>query len=617
MFLLTMGTLISPAAGQTPRTTPQTPPSPAAGRVGGGRGGFTGPSISVRPSDDRLARTTAGTLLGWRLGVRTSAFGPLAFWDAAAKADAAGLAFVEGVSTQVVSLEIPKKLDYHLAPDEVDKVKARLNELRLRMPAYYAESMPGDPGSRRKLFEFAKGLGADMIVAPVEPASLAEVDKLANELAMNVAMANLGDPKGALAAVEGLSKRIGLSVDLGAWMEVGTKPLVGLAQFKDRVLAANLRDRNAPGAKSHNVTLGTGAANLAPFLLELSRLQPPIRPVDYPLPPGKDAGGKRSEVKPLFFTLDPTGATNAATDLSHAAAAYDAALPAAIRYRVDELARLTPISTPNDVPADQKQRIIAAIPRQVLVKPKKARKILVMDLCLNGGFYHGSIRLGNLSLSSMSEFTGAFTPVFSNDLDNLKYPKIKQYDAVFLNNIIGDVFADRDALDGLIRYVREGGGVAGLHAASWASTNVPEFGELMGATSGAHKYNGEPGALRVDDPNSPLTRQFDGKPFEFLDEFYHYLPTGPYSRENQHILLSMDPARKDLPGNQYTNRPDNDYGMVWIRSYGKGRVFNIGLGHRPEFYEAPKMQQMMFAGIQYVLGDLEADTTPSAKLAKK
>jgi type 1 glutamine amidotransferase len=251
------------------------------------------------------------------------------------------------------------------------------------------------------------------------------------------------------------------------------------------------------------------------------------------------------------------------------------------------------------------------------VKPKKARKILVMDLALNGAFYHGSTRLGNLSLSSMSEFTGAFTPVFSNDLDNLKYPKIKQYDAVFLNNVIGDVFADRDALDGLIRYVREGGGLAGLHAASWASPNVPEFGELMGATSGAHKYNGEPGGLRVEDPNSPLTRQFEGKPFEFLDEFYHYLPTGPYSRDKQHILLSMDPARKDLPGNQYTNRPDNDYGMVWIRSYRKGRVFNIGLGHRPEFYEAPKMQQMMFAGIQFVLGDLEADTTPSAKLAKK
>jgi len=134
------------------------------------------------------------------VGVRTSAFGPLAFWEAAAKADAAGLAFVEGANTQVISSEISKNLDYNLSSDEVAKVKARLNELRLRMPAYYAESMPGDPGSRRKLFAFAKGLGADMIVAPVEPASLAELDKLANELAMNVAVVSRRDPKSALAA---------------------------------------------------------------------------------------------------------------------------------------------------------------------------------------------------------------------------------------------------------------------------------------------------------------------------------------------------------------------------------------------------------------------------------
>ena len=30
--------------------------------------------------------------------------------------------------------------------------------------------------------------------------------------------------------------------------------------------------------------------------------------------------------------------------------------------------------------------------------------------------------------------TGAFKPVFDNDLDNLKYPAIRQYDAIFLNS---------------------------------------------------------------------------------------------------------------------------------------------------------------------------------------
>jgi hypothetical protein len=34
-------------------------------------------------------------------------------------------------------------------------------------------------------------------------------------------------------------------------------------------------------------------------------------------------------------------------------------------------------------------------------------------------------------------------------------------------------------------------------------------------------------------------------------------------------------------------------------------------------YETPNMQQMVLAGIQFILGDLEADVTLSAKLAAK
>jgi type 1 glutamine amidotransferase len=159
--------------------------------------------------------------------------------------------------------------------------------------------------------------------------------------------------------------------------------------------------------------------------------------------------------------------------------------------------------------------------------------------------------------------------------------------------------------------VKEGGGVAVLHATTFASGDVKEFGELIGATSGAHKYNGEPGTLRVDDPNSPLTKQWEGKGFDFFDEYYHFVPTGPYSRTKVHVLLSMDPDKKELTGNQYTNRPDNDYAMAWVRAVEKGRVFTCALGHRPEFYETSKMQQMILAGVQFVLGDLETDTTPN------
>src|SRR6185312_11908247 len=108
--------------------------------------------------------------------------------------------------------------------------------------------------------------------------------------------------------------------------------------------------------------------------------------------------------------------------LNSAATAFDNALPSVISYRADMVARVTPVSSPERVPADQKARITAAIPRQAPVKPNKPRKLLVLDVDMNGSFYHGSTPLANLSLSLMSEFTGAFTPTFSNDLDNLKYP---------------------------------------------------------------------------------------------------------------------------------------------------------------------------------------------------
>jgi type 1 glutamine amidotransferase len=575
-FLLLV--LISPAIlSQT-----QDPNKNPSGGEKAGPGSFTQPSVSVRPADRGRLRTSATTILGWRLGVRTDAFGSVTFWEAAKKVDAAGLSAVEGVSTQTVSAQIPKPLDYHLTADEITKVKNRLDELRLRMPAYFIAALPADESSQRKAFDFAKELGADLVVVPAEPPSFAALDKLATATGMNVAVISQ-NTAAAINALEPLSSHIGLSV-----------PLDEVSQAKERVLAANL----------HNV------ADASPLLLQLSQLQPPTIQSDWP--PARDGGAKHSEGKPLFLTLDPKSA-----DLEQAAAAYDQAVVPAIAWRINTLSRMQTISTPDKLPADVRQKIDAAIPRQALAKPKTPRKLLVLDLCVDGGYYHASIPDGNLALELIGKYTGAYVPTFSNDLDNLKYPRIKEYDAVFLNSVEGELFIDPEVINGLTRFVSEGGGVAALHAATFASVDVPAYGELIGAQTGAHKYNGEMGTLRIEDPDSPLTKQFEGKDFDYYDEFYHFLPTGPYTREKQHILMSLDPAKTEQSANRYTTRPDNDYGMVWIKSYGKGRVFTCALGHRPDFYENANMMQLLMAATQFVLGDLHADTTPSAQLAKK
>ncbi len=454
------------------------------------------------------------------------------FAEAAAKVDAAGFAYIEGVAAN---------LDYAMSAEQLGALKQRLADLNLRVPAYRLDAIPQDDAARRKLLDFAKALEIELIIARAP-----------------------GDLPGINVAVEDAR---------------------GIYKKGATTLGANLKD----------------ASKAAPFLLELSKQQPP-EPPEWPNK-CTDCATSRPSVKALFFTLDP-GAGDA----------YDKAVRVAEGYRVNAISRMMPITTPDRISADERQKVDAAIPRQPLAKPKKARKLLILDVCPAGGFYHTSIAHGDLMLQLIGKYTGAYEPVFDNNLDNLKYPRIKQYDAVFLNSVVGPVFADPEVLDGLVRYVREGGGVAGLHGTTFSSQDVREFGELMGAQEGPHQYNGEPGTLKIDDPDSPLTKHFGGKGFSMIDEFYHFPPTGPYTREKLRVLLSVDADKTDL--SKWQIRPDKDYGMVWIKAFGKGRVFNSVLGHRPEFYMMPNLVKLMLGGIQFVLGDLDADTTPSARLKR-
>ena len=512
----------------TPALLAQTAQTPV--KIDGTGGART--AKQTRPPDNRRPRGTAVGLLGWKAGIRSDAFGAMSFLDAAAKIDAAGIAFVEAVSTN---------LDYRIGADEIARTKAGLDDLGLRVAAYHLDAIPADEESRRRLLAFVKALDIEILLTR-----------------------QASDLPGVTVAVE--DER-------------------GLYKRGDKTHGANLRD----------------ASKAAPLLLELSRQQPPERPEW----PNKctDCATSRPSVTPLFFTIAPGGAEN-----------YDRAVRVAQGYRVNAISRMLPITTADRVPDDERKKVDAAVPRQPLVKPRRARKLLIVDVCPAGGFYHTSIAHGNLMLQLIAKYTGAYEAIFDNNLDNLKYPHIKQYDAVFLNSVVGPVFSDPEVLDGLIRYVREGGGVAGLHGTTFASQDVPEFGELMGAQEGPHQYNGEPGTLKIDDPGSPLTKHFGGRGFSMIDEFYHFPMSGPYTREKLHVLLSVDAAKTDLSKWRYL-RTDDDFGMVWIKSVGKGRVFNSVLGHRPDFYMMPDLVKVILGGIQFVLGDLDADTTPSARLS--
>ena len=145
-------------------------------------------SASVRPPAWRELRTAVGSLLGWQVGVPLGSFRQETFFEAAGKADALGVAVVEGNSAQKVSAQIPKNLDYRLASGEMDAVRDRMTTLNVRMPVYVTPAISEDGQIARKTFEFAKSLGVETLAVERSPAALPAIEKLADEFAVNVAL---------------------------------------------------------------------------------------------------------------------------------------------------------------------------------------------------------------------------------------------------------------------------------------------------------------------------------------------------------------------------------------------------------------------------------------------
>ena len=279
---------------------------------------------------------------------------------------------------------------------------------------------------------------------------------------------------------------------------------------------------------------------------------------------------------------------------------------------------ITEIRSPDKLEAEVRRKVEEALPKKAFAKPKKPRKLLVMDRQVNYPG-HRSIPHANLAVDLMGRKLGLWEATFSNEMSNLKWEKLKQFDALYLNNTVGPLFTDPEVKESLLRFIREGGGLIGNHGSTHCSMDWPEFSALIGARNGPHRDANEKVTIKLDDPKSPITAMFKGREFVFTDEYFRF-PGPPYSREKLHVLMSIDVSKTDM--NQGADckacvRADNDYAISWIRSYGKGRVFYCSLGHNPEMFSTPALLEHFLAGMQFALGDLKVNTKPSAKPAKK
>jgi type 1 glutamine amidotransferase len=283
-----------------------------------------------------------------------------------------------------------------------------------------------------------------------------------------------------------------------------------------------------------------------------------------------------------------------------------------------------------ELPPEQKQRVDDAIPKKAQAKTRKPRRMLISNLSMRDGrpargSSFAAIPVHNYAFDQMGKRTGAYEAVFSNDIEMFRPDKIKQFDAICFLNTVGVLFDDPELRQSLLDFVTGGKGFVGIHDAIATFVQYPKydqwpaFGQMVGGTeNGGHLWNGETMTIKIDDPESPIDKVFGGQEFQIADQSFQLQE--PVLRDHLHVLTSIDIVKTPfVPGRHIfpTRAQDKDFPVTWIRSYGKGRVFYSALGHGAPVYWNPLVLAHFLAGVQYALGDLKADSTPSAKLAAR
>ena len=216
--------------------------------------------------------------LGWRLCCQLYTFRDRTCYEALEVLAGLGVRAVEPAFFLPLSKEHPDlKTSEVLSPDQRREMKQRMADLGIQMPNYYAP-LEADKNAYRKIFDFAKEMGVETLVAE-PPAEVFEIlDDLCAEYQINLAIHNHPEGSGSkywnpdtlMKACAGRSARIGGCPDTGHWVRSGLDTLESLKKYQKRIITVHLKDAAEFGKRdSRDVPLGTGKANYKAILQQL------------------------------------------------------------------------------------------------------------------------------------------------------------------------------------------------------------------------------------------------------------------------------------------------------------------------------------------------------------
>ncbi|NBP52508.1 MAG: ThuA domain-containing protein, partial [Actinobacteria bacterium] len=236
--------------------------------------------------------------------------------------------------------------------------------------------------------------------------------------------------------------------------------------------------------------------------------------------------------------------------------------------------------------------IVATLATPVLAQAAMPGDALprVLVFSRTAGFRHASIPEGIAAVRELG--TGRWETDATEDPSAFAEDTLRRYRAVVFLSTTGDVL-DPSQEAAFERYIRAGGGFAGIHAATDTEYGWPWYGKLVGARFATHPPVQE-AVVRVEDRAHPSTRMLPTE-WRRSDEWYSFQEN---PRRGVHVLANLD-ERSYAPGAATMGA---DHPAAWCHEFDGGRSWYTAGGHTKESFAEPLFRQHLAEGISWAAG---------------
>lgn len=142
--------------------------------------------------------------------------------------------------------------------------------------------------------------------------------------------------------------------------------------------------------------------------------------------------------------------------------------------------------------------------------------------------------------------------------------------------------------EALMSFVRNGGGFVVVHAGGSSFPDWADYQQVIGGTWGKGTGHGRPHAFEVKFPDAahPIVRGL--APFQTTDELWHRMALQPGVEVVATAFSALDQGGTG-----------NDEPVAMVTRFGKGRCFNLVLGHDAAAMQTPQFQMLLIRGTEW------------------